>query len=76
MVVIRHISELEEMMTPEQKKKAKEMYDKYYGIPYGDKEPIYCGPEARAMAKEPEALKEYYKDGEKYLVEVDLEDFS
>jgi len=73
MLEIKPISELEKLMTPEQKKKAKEMYDKYYGIPYGDKEPILCGPEGRAEAKG--TLKEYYEDGEKYLVEVDLEDW-
>jgi len=73
-MVIKHISELEKLMTPEQKKKAKEMYDKYYGIPYGDKKPILCGPEGRAQANG--TLDEYYKDGEKYLKEVDLKDFS
>ena len=73
----RHIDELEKMMSPEQKKKAKEDYDKYYGIPFSHLEPTYCGPEARARAKGPEALKAYYDDGEKYLKEVnpdDLED--
>jgi len=74
-MIFKDISELEKKMTPEQKKKAKEMYDKYYGIPYGNKEPILCGPEGRAQAKGPEALKAYYADGEKYLVEVDLEDW-
>ena len=75
MLEIKHISELEKMMSPEAKKRAKEMYDKFYGIPFGHLEPVYCGPEGRAQAEGPDALKAYYEDGEKYLRLVDVNDF-
>lgn len=58
----RHISELEELMSDEQKAESKRMYDKYYGIPFGHLEPVMCGPCGDT-------------NGEEYLVEVDLEDF-
>ena len=67
-----NIEDLEKMMTDEQKKEARDLYEKYYGE-FKDVEPIYCGPEARAMAEGPEALRAYYKDCEKYLREVDLD---
>ena len=76
MLEIKHISELEKKMSSEDKKRSKEMYDKFYGIPFGQLDPVYCGPEARARVKGPEALKAYYKEADKYLVEVDIEDFS
>ena len=76
MLDIKHVSELEKKMSPENKKRAKELYDQFYGIPFGHLEPIYCGPEARAMAKGPKALKTYYREGKKYLVKIDIKDFT
>lgn len=62
-----HIDELEKRMTPEQKKKAKEMYDKYYGIPFGHLEPVYPAIES---------TEEYKRtNGEEYLKKVNMEDW-
>jgi len=60
---MKHVSELEKSMTFEQKALAKVMYDKFYGIPFGHLEPVYCGPEARAREEGSEALETYYKEG-------------
>lgn len=60
-MIIRNISELEALMTDEQKAESKANYDKFFGIPYGDREPIMCGP---------------HDDGVDYLVKVDLENWN
>jgi hypothetical protein len=41
-MIIRDISELEFLMTEEQKKKAKADYDTYFGKPYEGRDPIMC----------------------------------
>jgi hypothetical protein len=72
---IKHISELEKMMTPEAKKISAELFKKYYTDLFGDCEPILCGPEGRAAAKGPEALKKYYEECEDYNKPIDMDDW-
>ena len=66
--------EFEKTLTDEQKKRSRKLFLKFFGE-YLDKKPILCGPEGRAAAKGPEALAEYYKDGEKYMKKVSLDDW-
>ena len=58
----RHVSELEDLMTDEQKAQSQRDYDKYYGIPFGHLEQVMCGPCGDA-------------DGEEYSNKVNLEDW-
>lgn len=67
----KHVSELEKMMTKEQKEKAREDFEKYYLIPFGDKEEIFCGPER--FRRNGCQCEECLDDGEKYLKKVDLD---
>ena len=59
--MFRDIKDLKKMMTEEQKKRAKEMYEKYSLNPFGD--------------KKEEILIISEDDGEDYLREVDINDF-
>ena len=60
-------------LSDEVKQRAKKLLDEI--CPWlNDSPPIYVGPEGRAMAEGPEALKKYYKEGEKYQREVDLDE--
>ena len=58
----KDIKELDKILTPEQKRKAKKDFKKYYLDPFGKSEPVMCTPEIES-------------NGEEYLVEVNLEDF-
>lgn len=40
-IEIRHVSEIEKEMTPEQKEQSKKMYDKFYGDEFGDSNDIF-----------------------------------
>ena len=61
---IRHISELEDIMTEEQKEESKKLYNSIMG-PYEGLEPIYCGPQARGEI-----------DNTDHMQKVSLEDLS
>lgn len=61
-IKFRHISELERLMTLEQKERSKQMYEKFYDKPFGKLDAVNCGPNE-------------LEDGEEYLKEVDLNDF-
>lgn len=58
--MFKDISELEKLMSDEEKIKARELYEKYFLKPFGDKEKILIISE---------------DDGEDYLREVDVNDF-
>lgn len=58
----RHVSELEDLMTDEQKAQSQRDYDKHYGIPFGHLEPVRSGPCEDTAEEE-------------YLTKVNLEDW-
>ena len=67
---MKSIEQLRASMSKRQKRNADRMYKKAMkGL---DGPPIFCGPEARAMAEGPEALKAYYADCSEWLKPIDL----